>query len=80
MDWTWVKYFGYGWAVLVCAIILNGLVKLLGGRTWYDYFALIQSKGFLAGTGALHIVEMVFLYVLYPGLFGVMIWALVKFW
>ncbi len=72
-----LKYLGYGWLILVVAIIANGTVKLIGITTWYDYILNISSVGVKEATQALHILDTLFLFILYPGLFGLIVYIAV---
>ena len=79
MDWKQVLiHFGYGWGILVSAILINGVVKWLGGRTWYDYFNLIFKNGVWKATTAFSIIELAFLFIIYPALFGLLIYLMTR--
>ncbi len=69
-----LKFFGYGWLILVAAIIVNGTVKLIGITTWYDYISNISRLGLKEATISLHILDVLFLFLLYPGLFGFIVY------
>ena len=72
-----VKYLGYGWLILLTAILANGAVKLLGGATWYDYIGNISRLGVKPATSSLQPWEILFLFVLYPGIFGLIVYLAV---
>jgi len=72
-----LKYLGYGWLILAAAIIINGAVKQLGGTTWYDYVLNISNVGIKTATSTLHPIEILFLFILYPGVFGVIVYIAV---
>ena len=63
------KYFGYGWLILVVAIIVNFLAKSVGLSTWYDFLMLRES---------LDLVSIVFMFVIYPSIIGAVIYWLKK--
>ena len=73
-----LKYLGYGWLILVAAILVNGVVKGLGGTTWYDYILDISRQGLRSATFSLHPLEILFLFVVYPGIFGIIVFLAVK--
>lgn len=74
---TFLKYLGYGWLILLTAILANGAVNLLGGATWYDYIGNISRLGVKTATAALHPLEVLFLFFLYPGIFGLIVYVAV---
>ena len=55
-----------GFAILVGAIIINFLAGLLGLATWYTFLLEFKQKGFSQG-----IFSLLFLFVIYPLLLGV---------
>ena len=65
----YLKHFGYGWIILIVAIIVNIIAKKLGIATWYDF--LLDRK-------SLNILNYIFLFVIYPGIFGAIIYFLKK--
>ncbi len=71
-------WLGYGWLILMVAIIISLMVKFLGGATWYDYLGNISRLGIKAATLSLHPAEIVFLYLLYPGIFGLLVYYAVS--
>ncbi len=75
---TFFKYLGYGWFILLAAILANGAVKQLGGTTWYDYIGNMPKVGVKAATASLNPLEALFLFVLYPGLFGLIVYMAVS--
>ena len=62
-----LRYFIYGWIILVVAIPINLIAKKLGLVTWYDYLVFKKSLGFLDG---------IFMFLVYPLLFGAIIYFL----
>ena len=62
-----LRYFIYGWIILIAAIPVNILAKKIGLVTWYDFLALKKSIGFLDG---------IFMFIVYPLIFGGIIYFL----
>lgn len=77
-DMGFLKFLGYGWLILAVAILINGTVKSLGGATWYDYLGDVSRLGIKAATLSLHPAEIVFLYLLYPAIFGLLVYFAVS--
>lgn len=71
-----LRYLVSGWLVLVTAVLVNVAAKFLGIRTWYDYLEGISSSGLFTTTRSLHPLEALFLFVVYPGVFGFLIYLL----
>jgi len=72
-----LKYLGYGWLILVVAIVANGAVKWFAGTTWYDYILNISKLGLKNATLSLHPLELLFLFIIYPGIFGIIVYIAV---
>lgn len=70
---SWLKYLGYGWVILLAAIVVNVLSSQLGASTWYSYIRSIFSVGFHEATLSLPVLNIVFLYVIYPSIFGAVV-------
>ena len=62
-----IKYFIYGWIILIAAIPINLIAKKIGLVTWYDFLVFKKNIGFLDG---------IFMFILYPLIFGVIIYFL----
>ena len=73
----YLKYLGYGWLILGVAIVINGAVKLVGGTTWYDYIGKISNLGVKTATLSLHPAEVLFLFIIYPAIFGIIVFLAV---
>jgi hypothetical protein len=69
-----LKYLGYGWVILVAAIIANRAAGLVNAVTWYDYIGNISRLGLKTATLSLHPLNVLFLFVLYPGIFGLIVY------
>jgi hypothetical protein len=65
-----IRYYLMGWSILLLAIGMNLLAMRVGMATWYTYLQSAGEFGFVRATAALSIGERVFLYVLYPGILG----------
>jgi len=59
-----------GWGILLAAIVLNVIAGQLGIATWYEYLGRAGDRGIAAATASLSIAERLFLFLLYPGLLG----------
>ena len=68
-----LKLFALGWAILIVAIIVNLIAKSIGINTWYDFLTGMTDKGIKDSFKNLKITDILFLFVLYPGIFGVII-------
>ena len=75
---AFLKYLGYGWMILITAIIVNGIVKAAGGSTWYDYLLNTSRVGIRAATMSLTLLEVLFLFIIYPAIFGVVVYFAVR--
>lgn len=64
-----LRYFVYGWIILGSAIIVNYLVKKMNITTWYDFLVLGKQIGFVDG---------LFLFIIYPSIFGLIIYLLIR--
>ena len=63
----------YGWIILIFAILLNIIASFFKITTWYVYFEMIARRGFMDATFSLAWYELLFLYILYPGLLGLVV-------
>lgn len=64
-----IKMFFIGWAILVVAIILNGVIAKVGVLGWYDFINLLVTKGSQAFAD-LRMVDYGWLFVAYPMFLG----------
>ena len=62
-----LRYFIYGWIILIAAIPVNLIAKKIGLVTWYDFLVFKKSIGFLDG---------IFMLIVYPLIFGAIIYFL----
>ena len=62
-----LRYFIYGWIILIAAIPVNIIAKKIGLLTWYDFLVFKKSIGLLDG---------IFMFIVYPLIFGAIIYFL----
>ena len=62
-----LRYFIYGWIILISAIPVNIIAKKIGLVTWHDFLVFKKSIGFLDG---------IFMLIVYPLIFGAIIYFL----
>ena len=74
-----ISFLLYGWLVLLVALVMNGVAHWLGILTWYDYVMRVSEYGMRGATAALSFGELLFLYLLYPGILGGLVYVLVRF-
>ena len=56
-----LKYFIYGWVILIVAIPINLIAKEIGLVTWYGFLVFKDSIGFL---------DVIFMFIVYPLILG----------
>lgn len=71
-----LSYLLYGWIILLVAIPLNFAAKALGIQTWYDYLGFMGQLGFIKATLSLQALDYLFLFIFYPGIFGLVVYLL----
>ncbi len=69
-----LKLFALGWVILIVAIIVNLIAKSIGINTWYDFLTGMTDIGIKDSFKNLKITDILFLFILYPGIFGVIIY------
>ena len=62
-----LKYLIHGWIILIVAILVNFIAKKIGIITWYDFLVFKNSIGFIDG---------IFMCIVYPLIFGAIIYFL----
>ncbi|APY07735.1 hypothetical protein BWZ20_05240 [Winogradskyella sp. J14-2] len=62
-----------GIAILVIAILANGIVLKLGIKSWYDFIGLISNDGFSAFK-SLTFIDVLWLFLGYPMVLGFGYW------
>ena len=71
MDYNIVWHvFVVGFAILIGAIIVNILAGVLGLNTWYSFAIEIGKSGFFSALKGQGVVSLLFLFVVYPFLLG----------
>jgi hypothetical protein len=73
-----LKIYFSGIIVLVGAILINGIAGLLGWVTWYDFLKSVGETGFAAALRILPVIQLVFLFVLYPLGLGLIAFAALR--
>ncbi len=73
------KYVGYGWLILVVAVVVNGLANAADIITWYGYISGMTELGFTVATRSLSILDVMFLVVIYPGILGSVVYFIVSY-
>jgi hypothetical protein len=73
-----LKIYLSGIVVLVGAILINGLAGLLGLPTWYTFLKSAGELGLWDALRRLALVEVLFLFVLYPAGLGLLVFAAVR--
>ena len=64
-DFQVIRHFIYGWTILLCAVVVNVVAKKVNMLTWYSW---LQGE-------PLTIPGAVFIFVLYPGMFGALVYV-----
>jgi len=65
-----LKIYLAGLAVLIVAILLNGLANLLHLATWYSVLNSISEIGLASALRSLKVLDFLFLLLVYPFLLG----------
>ena len=67
-----IRIYFIGVAILIIAIIANGLVVKLGIKSWYDFIELLTKKG--AQAFKITLVDYFWLFIGYPFILGLGYW------
>jgi hypothetical protein len=59
-----------GLAILVVAILVNGIAQALGVTTWYRFIEILMVQGIWEAITSQGIGSLVFLFMLYPLILG----------
>ena len=70
-----LKMYLSGIVVLVGAILINSLAGLIGLPIWYDFLKSAGEQGFLTALRSLTMLQLLFLFVLYPAGLGLLVMA-----
>jgi hypothetical protein len=73
-----LKMYLSGIVVLVGAILINSVAGLIGLPTWYDFLKSAGEQGFLTALRTLNVLQLLFLFVLYPAGLGLLVFAAVR--
>ncbi len=73
-----LKYLLYGWIILIAAIIINFLAGVFKIKTWYGFLSLLTETDLKTAMSNLSVIEALFLFIIYPGLFGFIIYLIAK--
>lgn len=73
-----VKIFIIGWIILLGAIVINVWAAALKVDTWYDFAKSIQSHGLKKAFTKTDPASLIFLFVAYPLLLGVICYACLR--
>lgn len=68
------KYFLTGWIILIVAILINIAAGKAGIMTWYDFLLSIAGDGLRQVLSSLSAGNILFLFIIYPGIFGVVVY------
>jgi hypothetical protein len=63
-----------GIIILVGAIIINSLATYLSLTTWFSFIESISQSGFLTTLKEQSILSLLFLFIIYPLLLGLLAW------
>lgn len=74
-----LRMFVLGWILLIGAIFINFIAIKLGIETWYSFLNNMGKYGFIKAISSASFVSKLFLFVLYPLFFGVLMFVLSKF-
>jgi hypothetical protein len=63
-----------GIAILIIAILANGIIIKLGLKSWYDFIELLSKNGISAFT-SLAFIDLIWLFIGYPLILGLGYWV-----
>lgn len=69
-----MRLYFIGLAILVTAILANGIVVKLGLKSWYDFISLLSQTGATAFS-KLSVIDYLWLFVGYPLVLGCGYWV-----
>lgn len=73
-----LKYLLYGWIILIVAILVNVAATSIGFKTWYDFLKDITALGIKTTFASLSVPGALYLFIIYPGIFGLIIYLIKK--
>lgn len=62
-----------GIAILVIAIVANGLIVKLGLKSWYDFIDILSKNG-TSALSKISVIEYLWLFIGYPLVLGLGYW------
>jgi hypothetical protein len=65
-----IKIFLSGWIILLVAIAINAIVNSTPLSGWYAYLGSIGEKGLSETHKDISVINLIFLYLVYPFLLG----------
>ncbi len=75
----WGKIYLSGAVILAGAIVVNAIAYYFSIPTWYDLFQLVPQKGLAEALGGLSPGSVLFLFLVYPFLLGLLAYFCFKF-
>ena len=63
-----------GIAILIIAIVANGVIVQLGWKSWYNFLQILSSSG-TSGFNQLSFIDVVWLFFGYPFILGFGYWT-----
>lgn len=69
-----LRLYVIGIAILIIAILANGIVIKLGIKSWYGFIELMSKQG-LSAFNALSFVDVLWLFIGYPIILGLGYWV-----
>ncbi|MCB0398191.1 MAG: hypothetical protein KDD26_00945 [Winogradskyella sp.] len=68
-----LRLYVIGIAILIIAILANGIIIKLGLKSWYDFIELLSKNGISAFT-SLAFIDLIWLFIGYPLILGLGYW------
>ena len=72
-----IEIFAIGFGILIGAIVINILANMLGITTWYTFAKNISKQGIKAITET-GILSLIFLFIIYPFLLGLIGYSIAR--
>lgn len=69
-----IRIYIIGIAILLIAIVANGIVLKIGIKSWYDFLRILSNSG-IAGFKQLSVLDYLWLFVGYPFVLGIGYWV-----
>jgi hypothetical protein len=68
-----IRLYIIGLAILIIAILANGIIVKLGIKSWYDFMSSLSDNG-TSAFGKLSIIDYLWLFIGYPIVLGFSYW------